>query len=640
MKIRTKLIITMIPLVSLSILILSYVGFQNFATTIQTQIINELKTMASHMMVNLSIQMFERIADIQFLSASNILTSSNLTLSEKMDYLRSLESSFKSYLSISIYNTEGIKIGDTRNVLLGLNESQKTFFKEALKGKVHHDTIPTLSESLNQYVIHFAAPLYNENKEIEGVVVTRQAINKINDIFREISLLDEQITSPNSGVLKLDLISDNGTLIYSNHDRKSILQIMPGFQEMISNYGQQNNMSMLNPAAAETRINDDEIIVSVPEGKGYLDYTGSGWFLLLRENTDIVFENLQKTVDQFLVVSGIILVISIILILFIARSISLPLSKLMGQVTEIGKGNYDSKIDIKSSDEVGELASNFESMRQSVNLVNQNLNNRVMERTAELEKSNEELRLNDEYLEKINEELVSADKAKEEFMSMVSHELKTPLVPARGYVELLLRQKKTGELNEKQKKYANIVYRNIIKLEVLVNDVLDGYKIEMGKFKIQKNLVNVMDLMSSVVSDMSSLIMDKQVAFKIDSKLREGATIMCDQRRVEQVFANLIKNSIDFVPASNGKITIGAELIQNETMVQFSVEDNGPGIPADKMNKLFQKFYQVDTSLIRKHGGSGLGLAISKGIIEAHGGRIWIDKEYNQGAAFRFTIPF
>lgn len=630
----------MIPLVSLSILILSYVGFQNFATTIQTQIINELKTMASHMMVNLSIQMFERIADIQFLSASNILTSSNLTLSEKMDYLRSLESSFKSYLSISIYNTEGIKIGDTRNVLLGLNESQKTFFKEALKGKVHHDTIPTLSESLNQYVIHFAAPLYNENKEIEGVVVTRQAINKINDIFREISLLDEQITSPNSGVLKLDLISDNGTLIYSNHDRKSILQIMPGFQEMISNYGQQNNMSMLNPAAAETRINDDEIIVSVPEGKGYLDYTGSGWFLLLRENTDIVFENLQKTVDQFLVVSGIILVISIILILFIARSISLPLSKLMGQVTEIGKGNYDSKIDIKSSDEVGELASNFESMRQSVNLVNQNLNNRVMERTAELEKSNEELRLNDEYLEKINEELVSADKAKEEFMSMVSHELKTPLVPARGYVELLLRQKKTGELNEKQKKYANIVYRNIIKLEVLVNDVLDGYKIEMGKFKIQKNLVNVMDLMSSVVSDMSSLIMDKQVAFKIDSKLREGATIMCDQRRVEQVFANLIKNSIDFVPASNGKITIGAELIQNETMVQFSVEDNGPGIPADKMNKLFQKFYQVDTSLIRKHGGSGLGLAISKGIIEAHGGRIWIDKEYNQGAAFRFTIPF
>src|SRR4030095_11670673 len=99
----------MIPLVSFSILILSYVGFQNFARTIQTQIINELKTMASHTMANLSHQMFERIADIQFLSSSNILTSSNLTLPEKMDYLRSMESSFKSYLSISLYNKDGIK---------------------------------------------------------------------------------------------------------------------------------------------------------------------------------------------------------------------------------------------------------------------------------------------------------------------------------------------------------------------------------------------------------------------------------------------------------------------------------------------------------------------------------------------------
>ncbi|TVP41051.1 ATP-binding protein [Candidatus Nitrosocosmicus arcticus] len=639
MKIRTKLIITMIPLVSFSILILSYVGFQNFVTAIQTQLINELKTMASHTMNNLSHQMFERIADVQFLSTSNILVNSNLTISEKMDYLRSLEKSFKTYLSISLYNKEGIKIGDTRNILLGKNESQKTFFNEAVKGKMYYDTIPTLSESLNQYVIHFAAPLYNESKEIEGVVVTRQAINKINDIFKEIEFPDEQLDSEGSS-LKLDLISGNGTVIYSNHDRSSILQIMPGFHELISRNDQQNNMSILNPSSAETRIDADEIIVSVPQGDGHLDYKGSGWFLLLRENTDVVFGNLQKTVDQFLIISGIILVISIILILFIARTISLPITKLMKKVIEVGKGNYDSRIDIKSSDEVGQLASHFDSMRQSVNQVNQTLNKRVMERTLELEKANEELKLNDEYLGKINKELVSADKAKEEFMSMVSHELKTPLVPAKGYVELLLKQKKTGELNEKQKKYASIVYRNIIKLEVLVNDVLDGYKIDMGRLKIQKNLVNVTDLISSVVSDLPSLIGEKQIIIKLDSKIKEETAIMCDQRRIEQVFANLIKNSIDFVPEGNGKITISAELIQNETMVQFSIEDNGTGIPVDKMNKLFHKFYQIDTSLIRKHGGSGLGLAISKGIVEAHGGKIWIDKEYRDGAAFRFTIPF
>ncbi|MGD9674563.1 MAG: ATP-binding protein [Candidatus Nitrosocosmicus sp.] len=634
MKIRTKLILALIPLLSFSVLLLSYVAFQNFATTMQMQLINGLETIASNTMDNLSRQMFERLADIRFLSDSNILGNSNLTNQEKVNYLRSMERAFKAYSSISIYDKMGIKIGDTRNIHLGENESDKEFFREAIQGNLYYDSVPTYSESLKQYVIHFAAPLLDENKTIDGVVVTRHPINKINDIFKEVISSDENMDNTNT-YIKLDLISANGTVIYSSHDRGSILKVLPNFPELIS----QNNSSLFNSTAPQIQVNDFEILVSVPQGSGHLDYTGSGWFLLLRENTDIVFGNLQRTVDQFLVVSGIILTISIVLILFIARTISLPLSKLTDLVIRIGKGNYDSKIDIKSSDEVGELATNFEIMRQNVHDVNRSLNKIVDDRTRELQEANEELRQNDEYLAKVNKELRLADKAKEEFMSMVSHELKTPLVPARGYIELLLRQKKIGDLNEKQKKYANIIYRNILKLEVLVNDVLDGYKIDMGKLKVQKNLVNVKVLISSVISDLDSLIGEKQITVIVVLRLVEETTIMCDRRRIEQVFANLIKNAIDFVPHISGKITIIAELVNNNTMVQFSVEDNGTGIPYEKMDKQFHKFYQVDTSLIRKHGGSGLGLAICKGIVEAHGGTIWIDKGYREGAAFRFTIP-
>lgn len=634
MKIRTKLILAMIPLLSFSVLLLSYVAFQNFATTMQMQLINGLITLASHTIDDLSQQMFERIADIHFLSDSNILGTSNLTNQEKVDYLRSMERAFKAYSSISIYDKDGIKIGDTRNILLGENESDKEFFREAIQGNLYYDVVPTYSESLQQYVIHFAAPLFDENRKIDGVVVTRHPINKINDIFKEVTSSPENQDTTNRNI-KLDLISSNGTVIYSSHDRGSILKVLPNYQELIS----QNNSPLFNSTAPQVHVNDLEIFVSVPQGSGHLDYPGSGWFLLLRENTDIVFGNLQRTVDQFLVISGIILTISIVLILFIARTISLPLSKLTDQVIRIGKGNYDSKIDIKSSDEVGELATNFELMRQNVHDVNRSLNKMVDDRTRELQEANEELRQNDEYLANVNKELRLADKAKEEFMSMVSHELKTPLVPARGYIELLLRQKKIGDLNEKQKKYANIIYRNILKLEVLVNDVLDGYKIDMGKLKVQKNLVNVKVLISSVISDLDSLIREKQITANVDLRLVEETTIMCDRRRIEQVFANLIKNAIDFVPPISGKITIIAELVNNNTMVRFSVEDNGTGIPYEKMDKLFHKFYQVDTSLIRKHGGSGLGLAICKGIVEAHGGTIWIDKGYREGAAFRFTIP-
>ena len=94
------------------------------------------------------------------------------------------------------------------------------------------------------------------------------------------------------------------------------------------------------------------------------------------------------------------------------------------------------------------------------------------------------------------------------------------------------------------------------------------------------------------------------------------------------MFSNLIKNSIDFVPVHFGKIDIEVEIFSDKSFVKFSVKDNGPGIPVNEVYNLFQTFYQIDTSATRKHGGTGLGLVICKGIVEAHGGKIWIDKEY------------
>jgi signal transduction histidine kinase len=123
--------------------------------------------------------------------------------------------------------------------------------------------------------------------------------------------------------------------------------------------------------------------------------------------------------------------------------------------------------------------------------------------------------------------------------------------------------------------------------------------------------------------------------------LRRSGTVKCDPQRINQVFSALIKNSLDFVPKEGGRITIGAgeDGPEKGQKVTFTVEDNGIGIPADKMDNLFKKFYQIDTTLTRKHGGTGLGLAISKGIIESHGGTIWLNKSYNKGASFKFTIP-
>jgi signal transduction histidine kinase len=208
-----------------------------------------------------------------------------------------------------------------------------------------------------------------------------------------------------------------------------------------------------------------------------------------------------------------------------------------------------------------------------------------------------------------------------------------------------------GELNNKQKKAVELIHKSMLKQEQLVEDVLDVFKLDMNKLSLSKKDIEIYSLVNEVVNDLKSFTIEKQIELTFDIHTRSIKTVFCDKRRIEQVFANLIKNSIDFVPGNTGKINIRAEDAQDSAtgndvgdknrsqFVTFSVEDNGIGISHENATNLFKKFYQIDTSVTRKHGGSGLGLAICKGIVEAHGGKIWIDIEYTGGAAVRFTIP-
>jgi signal transduction histidine kinase len=242
----------------------------------------------------------------------------------------------------------------------------------------------------------------------------------------------------------------------------------------------------------------------------------------------------------------------------------------------------------------------------------------------------------DKDLHKYNEELLAVERAKEEFMSMINHELKTPLVPIKGYADMLLKPNIMGSLNEKQKKAVSSISYNVGKLELLVSDILDVYKLDMGKLSISKKVVDVGQMITTNLLEFKPLADQKNV--EIESDIQYDGPVYCDKRRIDQVITNLIKNAIDFVPANTGKIIL--RVSKKENKIIFSIEDNGSGIPSDKVDNLFKKFYQIDTTMTRKHGGTGLGLAISKGIVDAHGGTMWVDKEYLGGARFIFTLPF
>lgn len=235
--------------------------------------------------------------------------------------------------------------------------------------------------------------------------------------------------------------------------------------------------------------------------------------------------------------------------------------------------------------------------------------------------------------EKSYKELKSLDRMKDEFLSNVSHELKTPLVSIGGYSEVL-NAGTLGALNEKQKRAADAIMRNANRLERLINSILCLSLEESGKMKYTFKSLQIADVIDHSVLDMLPQIKKNNLGIKkqVPDNL---SLIKGDEERLIQVMSNLIGNAIKFTPS--GEITISAH--EDDDNLHIAVSDTGIGIPQEETNNLFKRFYQVDASTTRKYGGTGLGLHISKFIVEAHNGKIWAESEKGVGTTIHITLP-
>ena len=233
-------------------------------------------------------------------------------------------------------------------------------------------------------------------------------------------------------------------------------------------------------------------------------------------------------------------------------------------------------------------------------------------------------------IKKVNE----VGKMKEEFSSMVTHELKTPLTPILGWCQTLMNPKIMGELTDKQKNAIEKIQSNAERLRQLVGDILDAEKLDMEKMKFDYVEINITEFFTHLEDNLQDTMNAKELEFNVSSDA--DLVIISDKNRLEQVLSNIILNAVDFVN-QKGRIDVSAK--DSGNTVEFSVKDNGIGIPRSKINGLFKKFYQVDTSMTREHGGTGLGLAIVKGIVNGLGGKVWVKSKVKVGTTFYFTIP-
>ena len=224
-----------------------------------------------------------------------------------------------------------------------------------------------------------------------------------------------------------------------------------------------------------------------------------------------------------------------------------------------------------------------------------------------------------------------ADAMKSQLLSTVSHELRTPLASIKGFATTLLRQDVKWD-ETTQRDFLRIIEEEADRLTEIIDNLLDMSQLEAGALRVEKEPVQIRTLIRDIVDEMR---MSTEAHWFVVDLPSELPLVLADARRIRQVLHNLLENAIKY--SKGGQITVACQIAAEQVIV--SVADQGEGIPAEFLDQVFERFFQIDGASTRRVGGSGLGLSISRGIVEAHGGRIWVESNTGQGSIFRFTLP-
>ncbi|OGD61194.1 hypothetical protein A3A71_01190 [Candidatus Berkelbacteria bacterium RIFCSPLOWO2_01_FULL_50_28] len=237
-------------------------------------------------------------------------------------------------------------------------------------------------------------------------------------------------------------------------------------------------------------------------------------------------------------------------------------------------------------------------------------------------------------LKDANEYLAQLDKMKDEFISMASHELNTPLAAIEGYLSMVL-DEGMGKVDPKAKEYLGRAYESSKRLAELILDLLNVSRIEQGRLKVKFAETNLVDLAQSVIHELQIKADSKKIYMKLEANKKDVPNTWCDTDRIREVFVNFVGNALKFT--EKGGVTVRVEKVDGKA-VRGTVTDTGRGIAKVDQKKLFQKFSQIKRET-DEHQGTGLGLYISKNFVDLHKGRVWVDSDEGKGATFGFEIP-
>ena len=351
-----------------------------------------------------------------------------------------------------------------------------------------------------------------------------------------------------------------------------------------------------------------------------------GWKVFVEQPESAAFAPVRGKIWRTALLLAAFLAAGVGLSVLLARRLVRPIKQMRTAAARIGAGAYDERIELRRGDELGDLADDLNRMAASLQASVRGLEQRVDDRTQELQQALAEL-------SQKGSELEVASRHKSEFLANMSHELRTPLNAIIGFSQVL-RQRLFGEINAKQEEYLDDIVASGHHLLELINDVLDLSKVEAGQVELEVATFSLREALERGIvmvrerATTSGVRLSLELAADID--LVDG-----DERRIQQVVFNLLSNAVKFTPRG-GSVVVASARENGEVLV--SVTDTGPGIAADDQERIFEEFQQTDVG-VQEREGTGLGLALSKRLVELHRGRIWVESRSGHGSRFVFALP-
>ena len=520
-----------------------------------------------------------------------------------------------SFTDASIIDARGmevLKVSDRRVYFSSdlADQSKSAKFNKAIKGENYISRVYTSDKS--QPFVTLAIPLWGTAQSIVGVMSAEA----------DLSFLWEAIGEIRFGTAGYAyLIDQHGNLI-AHKNPQLVLQKMNlretgGVEKFL------RNPTRPDPSPAHQGPG----LMHTPVLSTYAPLPELGWAVILEEPLDAALANVEKLKRYSLALLAISLFVGAAVITWVSGRMTGPIRELHEGAKTIGSGNLDYRVNVETGDEIEWLGEEFNKMAAELKVSYATLEQKVKDKTADIEKTNSEL-------EQANRHLLLANKAKDEFLSVMSHELRTPLNVVVGYTSMI-KDGLLGEVNGEQQRALDKVVIRSDDLLKMITEILQATSLEANAVGVEVQEVSLGSFLDDLKSNYE-IPVKKNLSFAWDYPL-ELPTVRTDSEKLKHILQNLVNNAVKFT--EHGQVAVSARYNPRAKAVEFKVADTGIGIEKEMLPSIFEMFHQGDSSETRSYGGVGMGLYIAKKFTELLGGKIEAASEPGKGSIFTVTIP-